>query len=175
MIEVAKQPHIFDKIKTEINSIVDKDIEHITKQDLSKMVYLDQVIKEGMRLWPVTAMGSIRQNSKDIKFQDMIIPKGSTININQYAIFRMGIQDPESFNPERWSPGSPDLEQLKVSFLPFAFGRRNCIGQNLAIFEAKLILATLFRSFKFELQTVVAKAFTLTLKPINAFLKVISV
>lgn len=45
MIEVAKHPHVNDRIKDEIDSIVDKDIEHITKQDLSKMVYLENVIK----------------------------------------------------------------------------------------------------------------------------------
>lgn len=112
---------------------------------------------------------------QDIKFQDMIIPKGSTISINQYSIFRVGIQDPESFNPKRWNPDSPDLEQLKESFLPFAHGKRNCLGQNLATFELKLILATVFRSFRFELQTVVEKELSITLKPTNAFLKVYSV
>jgi cytochrome P450 len=45
MIEVAKHPHISEKIKAEIDSIVDKDSEHIDKQDLSRMVYLDYVIK----------------------------------------------------------------------------------------------------------------------------------
>jgi benzoate 4-monooxygenase len=128
-----------------------------------------------MRLWPVIANGSIRKNSKDIKFQDMIIPRGSTVVVNQYATFRVGIQDPEAFNPERWNLDSPDLEQLKESFLPFAHGKRNCIGQNLAIFEMKLILASVFRSFRFELQTVVESYNSLTMKPKNAFLKVFSV
>jgi cytochrome P450 len=105
----------------------------------------------------------------------MIIPKGSIVSLPQYVLFRMGIQNPETFNPDRWYPDSPDLEQLKISFLPFALGRRNCIGQNLATFEMKLILSTLFRSFRFELQTVVEKEYYLTLKPKNAFLKVFSI
>jgi cytochrome P450 len=105
----------------------------------------------------------------------MIIPKGSVLGLPQYVLFRMGIQDPESFNPDRWDPDSPDIKQLNVSFLPFALGRRNCIGQNLATFEMKLILATLYRSFRFELETAVEKDYVLTLKPKNAFLKVFSV
>ncbi len=128
-----------------------------------------------MRLNPVAAGGSIREASKDIKYEDMVIPKGSNIMMPQYVIFRLGIQDPESFNPDRWNPDSPDLEQLKVSFLPFALCKRNCIGQNLATFELKLILATLFRSFRFELQTVVKKECFLQLQPKNAFLKAFSV
>jgi hypothetical protein len=48
LIEVAKQPLIFEKIKAEIDSIVgiNTDVEHITQQHLSNMVYLDYVIKE---------------------------------------------------------------------------------------------------------------------------------
>mmetsp|Transcript_14216 Transcript_14216/g.13737 ORF Transcript_14216/g.13737 Transcript_14216/m.13737 type:complete len:480 (+) Transcript_14216:122-1561(+) len=175
IIEVAKQPLIYDRIKKEIDLIIGEDVEHITSQHLSKLVYLDKVIKESMRLWPVAAGGSARLASKDIKFKDMIIPKGSVLSLPQYVLFRMGIQDPESFNPDRWDPDSPDLKQLNVSFLPFALGRRNCIGQNLAIFEMKLILATLYRSFRFELESVVEMDYTLTLKPKNAFLKVFSV
>jgi cytochrome P450 len=175
LIEVAKHPHIYQKIKAEIDSVIGIDVEHMTQQHLSKLVYLDNVIKESMRLNPVAAQGSLRVASKDIKFKDMIIPKGSDISMPQYVLFRMGIQDPESFNPDRWNSDSSDLEQLKVSFLPFALGRRNCIGQNLATFELKLILATLFRSFRFELQTVVEMECFFVSKPKNAFLKVFSV
>lgn len=63
----------------------------------------------------MVSMGSFRKNLKDIKFQDMIIPKGSTLCLCQYVLFRMGIQDPETFNPERWNPDSPDLEQLNIT------------------------------------------------------------
>jgi cytochrome P450 len=87
----------------------------------------------------------------------------------------MGIQDPESFNPDRWNPDSPDIEQLKVSYLPFSLGIRNCIGQNLGTLEVKLILATLFRSFRFELQTAVEMDCHLALKPKDTLLKGLSV
>jgi cytochrome P450 len=175
LIEVAKQPHIYQKIKAEIDSVVGNDVEHITPQHLTQLVYLDKVIKESFRLNPVGASVSVREASKDIKFQDMIIPKGSEILLPQYVLFRMGIQDPESFNPDRWNLDSPDLEQLKVSYLPYALVRRNCIGQNLATFEMKLILATLFRSYRFELQTVVDSDCFLALKPKNTLLKAFSV
>jgi hypothetical protein len=38
----------------------------------------------------------------------MFIPKGSDLNMPQYVLNRMGIEDPESFNPDRWNPDSPD-------------------------------------------------------------------
>jgi cytochrome P450 len=145
LVEVSKHPQICLKIQDEIALAVGNDVTHMSQQHLNKLVYLDYVIKEGMRLWPVGATGSARIGSKDIKFQDMIIPKGYILNLPQYCLNRVGIKDPESFHPDRWHADSPDLEQLKISFLPFALGKRNCIGQNLATFEMKLILATLFR------------------------------
>jgi cytochrome P450 len=119
MIKVAKQPLIHARIKAEIDTIVgsNTDIEHNSQQHLSSMVFLDDVIREVMRIWPVAAMGSIRKTSKDIKYQDLIIPKGSTVSLPQYVLFRMGIQHPDTFNPDRWHPDSPDLEQVKGALL----------------------------------------------------------
>jgi cytochrome P450 len=57
----------------------------------------------------------------------MIIPKGSNILLPQYVLFRMGIEDPESFNPDRWYPDSSELERLKVAFLPFSLGKYLCM------------------------------------------------
>eukprot|EP00596_Hydrurales_sp_CCMP1899_P004152 CAMPEP_0119043960 /NCGR_PEP_ID=MMETSP1177-20130426/27399_1 /TAXON_ID=2985 /ORGANISM="Ochromonas sp, Strain CCMP1899" /LENGTH=243 /DNA_ID=CAMNT_0007013189 /DNA_START=645 /DNA_END=1372 /DNA_ORIENTATION=+ len=122
LVEVTKNPHIRLKIQEEITLAVGIDVTHMSQQHLNKLVYLDYVIKEGMRLWPVASTGSARIASKDIKFQDMIIPKGYILNLPQYCLNRVGIKDPESFNPDRWHPDSPDLEQLKVSFLPFVLG-----------------------------------------------------
>jgi cytochrome P450 len=103
VIEVAQQPHIYQKIKAEIDSVVANDVEHMTHQHLSKLVYLDHVIKESMRLNPVAAGGSIREASKDVKYENIDIPKGSNIMMPQYVLFRMDIQDPELFNPDRWN------------------------------------------------------------------------
>ena len=58
--------------------------------------------------------------------------------------------------------------KLKELFFPFALGKRNCIGQNMAMMQLKVVLATLFRSFRFELTSnVVEKDFFLTMKPKN--------
>ena len=89
--------------------------------------------------------------------------------------FSSSTQDPSLFNPERWEPGAPDEEKLKTMYFPFAVGVRSCVGQNLALIEMKLVLASIFRSFEFELQSVVTKDYCLTLKPSNANMKVYSV
>ena len=91
IIEIAKNPDVLAKMKKEIGSIVTTD-ENITVKQLNDMPYLDCVIKEGMRLWPVAAAGALRVTSKDIKYGAYNIPKGSTVHMPFYAIHRHGIQ-----------------------------------------------------------------------------------
>ena len=90
IIEIAKHPDVLAKMKKEIGSVVTTD-ENITIKQLNDMPYLDCVIKEGMRLWPVAAAGALRVTSKDIKYGAYNIPKGSTVHMPFYAIHRHGI------------------------------------------------------------------------------------
>ena len=65
-----------------------------------------------------------------------------------------------------------DNVALKELFLPFSTGKRACIGQNLALLEMKLVLATLFNSYDFELTSRVEESYYLSLKPLNANFKI---
>ena len=58
--------------------------------------------------------------------------------------------------------------------MPFSLGKRNCVGQNLAKLEIKLLLATLYKSFSFELTSEVVVDYFLTIKPVNAYMRVLS-
>lgn len=51
-------------------------------------------------------------------------------------------------------------------------GKRNCVGQNLAMFEMKMVLATVFKSYRFELVSEVDHDYFMTLKPTNAHVRV---
>lgn len=90
-LEISRHPVVLTQLKKEIDSAVGIDDEHITQRQLNSMVYLDQVIKEGMRLWPV-AFAVLRQNSKDIPYDDFTIPKGSICELCFYLINRVGIK-----------------------------------------------------------------------------------
>ena len=56
--------------------------------------------------------------------------------------------------------------------MPFSLGPRNCVGQNLAMFEIKLVLVNLLRKFKLTIDSSheITKDFFLTLRPRNAYL-----
>lgn len=96
---------------------------------------------------------------------------------------------PEEYIPERWNEHecSPCLisasseaipapanqvERLKEMFMPFSLGKRNCIGQNLALLELRVIVANLVRYYDFELQKEPSFDFFITFKPLDLMIKV---
>lgn len=54
--------------------------------------------------------------------------------------------DPLAFRPERFDPESED-KIPGYTYYPFSIGPRNCIGQNFAQIEAKVLLAKLVQRF----------------------------
>lgn len=96
LIEIARNPHVWAKVHAEIVVNTPEGVFPIPYSAMSRLPYLDMVIKEGMRLWPVAALGSIRLPSSDIEYGDMLIPKGVSVMLPIYAITRVGIQVPET-------------------------------------------------------------------------------
>ena len=91
LLEITRNPAVLAQCKKEIDGVV-SDEEHISQRELNSLVYLDQVIKEGMRLWPVAGLGMLRQNSADIAYGDFIIPKGSNCQLCPFVVNRVGIK-----------------------------------------------------------------------------------
>ena len=86
--------------------------------------------------------------------------------LNSSHVNYFSVQDPDKFIPERWAPENPEAEKLKELYFPFSLGKRNCVGQNLASLETKLVLASVFKSFRFELKSSLEVDYFLTLKPV---------
>lgn len=69
----------------------------------------------------------------------------------------LNFHDPQSFQPERWlpevynNPSSPFYNDRRDVHKPFSYGRRDCIGRNLAFLEMRLIIALLLWNFDLKL------------------------
>ena len=88
-------------------------------------------------------------------------------------MFREGwIDRPLEFLPERWATDNPQLPELKEMFLPFSLGKRACIGQNMAMFQLRVVTAYLLHHFDFTLVGEPDFEYFLTLKPVNVWLAV---
>jgi cytochrome P450 len=54
------------------------------------------------------------------------------------------------FNPKRWTDPSLTQNITNLNYLPFLNGARGCIGNKVALAEAKILLGTLIRNFVFQ-------------------------
>lgn len=121
---------------------------------LEKLPYLSAVVQESLRLCnPVTHRLSRVFPDKALRYQDYVIPPGSTVGMTSMLIHENEriFPEPYKFRPERWLKEGQQLDRYLV---PFNRGARVCLGLNLARTELFLILAVLFRQFKFDVSQV---------------------
>ncbi len=176
LMELVKNPLCKAKLQQELVSFMparpykasqftpdhDKDL----LSAIANCEYLSFCVKEILRLWPVVAGGSSRELLEDIEYGGMLLPKGSLVVAQYYSMFReRWIDEPLHFKPERWSESNPQLPQLKEMNIPFSIGRRSCIGQNMALFQLKIVAAHFLHYFDFELVGEPTFEYFVTLKP----------
>lgn len=117
--------------------------------DMAQLHRTKAVIYESMRLYPPAWIIG-RSTTTEIEVAGWRLPTGSIILTSQYAMHRNPRYWPEAgaFRPERWldaegkfserNPGQP-----RGAWFPFGYGKRQCIGDQFAITEATMALATL--------------------------------
>ncbi|CAF1048044.1 unnamed protein product [Didymodactylos carnosus] len=126
---------------------------------LTDLHILDAVIHESLRLYPpapVIVRECVQEHSIGPDEKRIRVPVGATILLNIFALHRSNVhwKDPSQFNYKRWMRNSDGLKPKLAHpfcYLPFSAGNRNCIGQNFAMLESKVILAMLIQRLHFEL------------------------
>ncbi|KAH0818879.1 hypothetical protein GEV33_003912 [Tenebrio molitor] len=99
-----------------------------TLDDLNRMDYLECVIKETMRLFPIAPV-LIRKVLEDVIIRDTMIPEGSNLFIPVHYIHRNSKYwpNPLKFDPDRFKPEEVE-KRPRYCYLPFSIPPRNCIG-----------------------------------------------
>ncbi|KAG4208450.1 hypothetical protein ERO13_A03G132700v2, partial [Gossypium hirsutum] len=151
MAELARKPTAMRKAQNEIRSCVGKKGK-LTENDVSKLTYLNMVIKETLRLHPPGVLLP-RETMSQIKIGDYDINPRTRIAVNVWAIGRdPDIWDnPEEFIPERFIDNAIDLKGQHFELLPFGGGRRICPGINMGMTVLELALANLLYFFDWKL------------------------
>ncbi|XP_061998210.1 cytochrome P450 714C2-like [Rosa rugosa] len=120
---------------------------------LRGMKTLTMVIQETLRLYsPATFIS--RHALEDIKLKDILIPKGTTIQIPISMVQQLPElwgPDAADFNPNRFEDGIRGACKFPQAYFPFGFGARICVGQNLAMTELKVILSLILSKLSFSL------------------------
>ena len=120
-----------------------------TRKQLDKLDYNVSALKESLRLYSVVPVVTRRAVDDDV-LGGCRIPKGTTVIISLQGVHHREDlwPNPLAFEPERFTGGKGD-ELGNYAYLPFIQGPRNCLGQYLALLEARVVLATLLKRFKF--------------------------
>lgn len=118
-----------------------------TYEALMQMEYLEMVINESMRLYPI-ANRLERVSKTSVEIEGVTIPKGTVITVPVYALHRDPDlwPNPEEFKPERFSKENKDNID-PYAYLPFGAGPRNCIGMRFAQLMMKLALVEILQKF----------------------------
>ncbi|CAL8247745.1 unnamed protein product [Lota lota] len=125
------------------------DRETLDWDDLNRIPYTTMCIKESLRLYPAVP-GISRKLTKPMTFFDgRSMPEGSYIGVGVYSHHRNNTvwENPQVFDPLRFLPENVS-KRHPHAFLPFSAGPRNCIGQNFAMNEMKVVIAQTLRRYQ---------------------------
>ncbi len=114
-----------------------------TMSDLPRLGYVEQVVKESMRLYPPAWVVSRRPKIDDV-VGGFRIPAGAIVLTSPYVTHRHPDfwPDPTQFDPGRFDPANAD-DRPAFAYFPFGGGPRQCIGNTFAMMELVLVVATI--------------------------------
>lgn len=158
---LTQHPKILAKVRAEHDSVFGFNIAAAASLLSAKPTLLNQlpytlaVIKESLRIYPTVA--ALRDGQADFYISS---ESGKSLPTNHCLVWgdHYGTHHnprywarPEEFLPERFLVSEGDeLYPPKNAWRPFERGPRNCIGQELALTEIKVMLALTIRAFDFE-------------------------
>ncbi|XP_065221563.1 cytochrome P450 4g1-like [Planococcus citri] len=158
LLMLALHQDVQKKAYDEVSKFETDDGTFTPNDVINNMPYLEQCVKETLRLYnPVALM--TRRIHKDIKLNDnAIIPANTLVlGLTQFANWDPDLyKNPEKFDPENYSMEAEEARP-KTSRLSFGHGPRSCIGAKYAMLSIKMVIALILR--KYHLSTSV-KEFT---------------
>jgi cytochrome P450 len=111
----------------------------LAPERIARLEYLDAVAREALRLQPVVPIIG-RVLDKPVRVGGWDLPAKTAVVCSIYLAHRRpeAYPEPERFDPERFL----GTKLSPYEFLPFGGGVRRCIGMAFALYEMKMVLAT---------------------------------
>ncbi len=135
------------KLMEELDEVLGQ--EPIRRADLNKLPYLEAVLRETLRVRPLSAFNGVRLVKKPFPIGGRQIPSGVILVNCAYLLHRREdvYENPSRFMPERFLNQRPGV----YAWTPFGGGIRMCIGKAFATQEMKVVVSTVLRKTKLAL------------------------
>lgn len=186
---IGQQQSAQKKAGVEISAATGGDVNTLTDRSLANIPYINGVLKEGLRMYPVAPF-ILRALAKDAVLGGYHTPAGTIVSCSVYSMGNDSRFYPDALNfiPERWlrsSKSSDDIDCPKKSigrhhthaFLPFGIGARSCIGRRMAEVQMKVFLSHLLANYRvttlnqvhmvMEMLSIPSEPFQLAIRHVN--------
>ena len=139
------QPEVYNKLLQELETSGD-DLNPMTVINLP---YMNAVCSETLRIYPLAIFTSPREAKSPITIMGKTYPAGIVLSPCIYLTHHREdlYPEPDKFKPERFL----EYQYSCYEFLPFGASNRRCIGAVFAMFEMKIVLATILRRYNLAL------------------------
>ena len=145
---LSRSPEWSAALEEEIGRVTGGGV--VESAHIDRLVLVQQVLKESMRLYPPVPMMS-RQCVAATRLEGHDVAPGTTVVMPIYAIHRHARrwEDADAFDPARFAP-QREAQMQRYQYMPFGAGPRICIGMGFAMIEATAMLATFVQRARFS-------------------------
>ncbi|ODM88484.1 Cytochrome P450, mitochondrial [Orchesella cincta] len=153
LYNLSVNKRVQDKLYEELR-LIDPDVKKripLSLETLARATYLKRVVKESMRLYPVS-VGTSRVLEEPCVIAGYKIPENATVITMNQVTCRLDeyVDQANEFIPERYDSNSGFRKIRPFTTLPFGHGPRACIGRRIAESSMYLFLFRLMRSYEIE-------------------------
>ena len=152
-LEMHRHAPFPDRLREEIQAVY-QDEARLSYAGLKQQQTMENTVRECERLHPPLII-LFRRALRPLRYGDYTVPAGTLAAISPAVSHRLPevFADPESFNPDRFTPPSSEEKQHPYALIGFGGGKHRCMGKNFAIMQIKAIWTVLLDRFDFQLAT----------------------
>ncbi|KAI8884558.1 cytochrome P-450 cyp509A1 [Backusella circina FSU 941] len=152
LYHLAKHPEIQQRAREEVIQILGDEPNDVlpTIKDTQNMAFVNQIIKEVLRMNPPITSTFSRKATEDCDISGYFIPKDTRVIVNvlEAHYSEKNWTDPFVFNPDRFT----ESEKIQsMTWIPFGSGVRQCIGLSFSLVEQRVVLSMLLRKYTWVL------------------------
>ena len=142
---IQKHPEVRAKLLQELDTLGDSP----DPMSIFRLPYLTAVCNETLRIHPVAMLTFPRTVKEPVEISGYALDPGTILVGSMYLTHQREdlYPEPKKFRPERFL----ERQFSPYEFIPFGGGVRRCVGEALAVFELKLVLAKILSSYELAL------------------------